>query len=64
MKEVLIDATPAGRLGTPADIANAIVFLSSSKAAFITGQAIAIDGGLDGGIIGIAGLVRSGYKKR
>jgi 3-oxoacyl-[acyl-carrier protein] reductase len=64
MKEVLIDATPAGRLGTPQDIANAIVFLSSSKASFITGQAIAIDGGLDGGIIGIAGLVRSGYKKK
>ncbi len=64
MKEVLIDATPAGRLGTPEDIANAIVFLASSKAAYITGQAIAIDGGLDGGIIGIAGLVRSGYKKR
>lgn len=64
MKEVLIDATPAGRLGSPSDIANAIVFLSSSKAAYITGQAIAIDGGLDGGIIGIAGLVRSGYKKK
>jgi 3-oxoacyl-[acyl-carrier protein] reductase len=64
MKEVLIDATPAGRLGTPSDIANLIVFLSSPRASFITGQAIAIDGGLDGGIIGIAGLVRSGYKKK
>lgn len=64
MKEVLIDATPAGRLGRATDIANAIVFLASSKAAFITGQALAIDGGLDGGIIGIAGLVRAGYKKR
>lgn len=64
MKEVLIDATPAGRLGTATDIANAIVFLASSKAAFITGQAIAVDGGLGGGIIGIAGLVRAGYKKR
>lgn len=64
MKEVLIDATPAGRLGTPADIANTIAFLASNKAAFITGQAIAIDGGLDGGIIGIAGLLRAGYKKK
>lgn len=64
MKEVLIDATPAGRLGTATDIANAIVFLAGSKSAFITGQALAIDGGLDGGIIGIAGLVRAGYKKR
>jgi len=64
MKEVLIDATPAGRLGTATDIANAIVFLAGNKAAFITGQALAIDCGLDGGIIGIAGLVRAGYKKR
>lgn len=64
MKEVLIDATPAGRLGTPEDIANAILYLSSPRAAYITGQAIAIDGGLDGGIIGIAGLVRAGYKKK
>ena len=64
MKEVLIDATPGGRLGTATDIANAVVFLASSKASFITGQAIAVDGGLGGGIIGIAGLVRAGYKKR
>lgn len=64
MKEVLIDATPAGRLGTAEDIANTIVFLSSTKAAFITGQAVTVDGGLDGGIIGIAGLVRAGYKKK
>lgn len=64
MKQVLIDATPSGRLGTPQDIAEAILFLSSNKASFITGQAIPIDGGLDGGIIGIAGMVRAGYKKK
>jgi 3-oxoacyl-[acyl-carrier protein] reductase len=64
MKEVLVDATPLGRLGTPSDIANTIVFLASEKAAFITGQAIAIDGGLDGGIIGVSGLIRAGYKKK
>jgi len=64
MKEAIIDATPAARLGTPTDIANSILFLSGKESEFITGQAIAIDGGLDGGIIGIAGLVRAGYKKR
>ena len=64
MKEVISDATPLGRLGTPGDIANCIVFLASSKAAFITGQAIAIDGGLDGGVVGITGLLRAGYKKK
>ncbi len=64
MKEVLVDATPLGRLGTATDIANLIVFLASKNAAFITGQAIAIDGGLDGGIVGVAGLLRAGYKKK
>lgn len=64
MKEVLVDATPLNRLGTPMDIANLIVFLASKRAAFITGQAIAIDGGLDGGIVGVAGLLRAGYKKK
>ena len=64
MKEVLVDATPLGRLGMPIDIANMIVFLASKRAAFITGQAIAIDGGLDGGIVGISGMLRAGYKKK
>lgn len=64
MKEVLMDATPMGRLGTPVDVANVIIFLASSKATFITGQALAIDGGLNGGIVGISGLIRAGYKKK
>ena len=33
-------------LGRPADIANAVVFLASDSAAFITGQVICVDGGL------------------
>lgn len=37
---------PAGRLGTPAEMAAAAVFLCSEGAAYITGQAIAVDGGL------------------
>lgn len=64
MKEVLVDATPLARLGTPTDIANLIVFLASSRASFITGQAIPVDGGLDGGIVGVAGLLRAGYRKK
>ena len=41
------DATqqPAGRVGTPLDIANMILFLASEKAGFITGENICIDGG-------------------
>jgi NAD(P)-dependent dehydrogenase (short-subunit alcohol dehydrogenase family) len=37
--------TPMGRLGTPADIGNAVVLLCSEKASWITGQVIAVDGG-------------------
>ncbi len=37
---------PVRRCGTPDDIANAIAFLCSSEASFITGQALAVDGGL------------------
>lgn len=37
---------PAGRVGTPIDIANMVLFLCSNKAGFITGENIAIDGGM------------------
>ena len=37
--------TPLGRLGEPQDIANAVLFLSSPAAGWITGQTIAVDGG-------------------
>lgn len=38
--------TPLKRLGKPEDIANAVAFLSSDEAAFITGQVLTVDGGL------------------
>ena len=37
---------PLSRYGTPADIGNAVVFLASDKASYITGETICIDGGL------------------
>ena len=37
--------TPMGRLGTPADIGNAVALLCSEEADWITGQLIAVDGG-------------------
>ena len=37
---------PAGRVGNPLDIANAVMFLCSDKAGFITGENICIDGGM------------------
>lgn len=42
-------ATPLGRLGTPVDIAEAVAFLVSPRAAFITGENLHVDGGLTAG---------------
>jgi NAD(P)-dependent dehydrogenase (short-subunit alcohol dehydrogenase family) len=38
--------TPLGRVGHPRDVANAVLFLASSKADFVTGQTLWVDGGL------------------
>ena len=38
--------TPLGRIGTPEDIADAVLFLASRQSRFITGQTIRVDGGL------------------
>jgi NAD(P)-dependent dehydrogenase (short-subunit alcohol dehydrogenase family) len=40
-----IEAHPIGRLGTPTDIANGIVFLASDDAGFMTGSSLIVDGG-------------------
>jgi len=40
---------PLGRLGEPEDIADAIVFLASDEAAWITGHALVVDGGFSAG---------------
>jgi 3-oxoacyl-[acyl-carrier protein] reductase len=38
--------TPLGRMGKPQDIANAVLFLASDNASFVTGQTLKVDGGL------------------
>ena len=43
--KMIIEKVPLKRFGTPEDIANLVVFISSSKASFITGTSINIDGG-------------------
>lgn len=45
-KEALIGQIPAGRLGTPEDIAEAVAFLASPAAAYITGQTLSVNGGM------------------
>ena len=39
------DDVPAGRMGTPSDVAPAAIYLASSEASFVTGQTLSINGG-------------------
>jgi 3-oxoacyl-[acyl-carrier protein] reductase len=42
----ITERTPLGRFGTPEEIADAVAFLASDEAGYITGQVLAVDGGL------------------
>lgn len=46
LRQALIRAIPFRRLGEPSDVANAVAFLASDEASFITGQTVSISGGL------------------
>ena len=46
LQDQIRKATPLGHFGTVDDIANAVAFLASDEAAYITGQVLAVDGGL------------------
>jgi NAD(P)-dependent dehydrogenase (short-subunit alcohol dehydrogenase family) len=47
--EATIRNTPLRRIGTPADVADAVVFLASHAARFVTGQTLLVDGGISAG---------------
>lgn len=45
-KEKLLEGVPAGRLGTPDDIAAAVLYLASEEAAYVTGATLHVNGGM------------------
>ena len=45
IRKQMIEKIPMGRIGTPADVANAVLFLSGEASNYITGQTIIVDGG-------------------
>jgi 3-oxoacyl-[acyl-carrier protein] reductase len=46
VKQATADVIPLGRVGRPQDIADAVLFLLSDRASYITGTELLVDGGL------------------
>ncbi len=54
-QKVFINQVPLGRLGTPDEIADAVLFMASDQARFITGQTLYVDGGYSAGKLSVEG---------
>jgi 3-oxoacyl-[acyl-carrier protein] reductase len=46
-KERILRDIPAGRMGDPAEIASAVLYLASQEAAYVTGATLNVNGGMD-----------------
>jgi NAD(P)-dependent dehydrogenase (short-subunit alcohol dehydrogenase family) len=44
-QQALVDATPLGRIGTPEDVAELVLYLLSDRSSFVTGQTMVVCGG-------------------
>jgi 3-oxoacyl-[acyl-carrier protein] reductase len=45
-RQAIVDQTPLGRIGSPEEVAAAVVFLASDEASYITGQVVRVNGGM------------------
>jgi len=45
-RQAIVDQTPLGRIGSPQEVAAAVVFLASDEASYITGQVVRVNGGM------------------
>ena len=45
-KEMILGRVPAGKLGTPDDVAAAVLYLASDEANYVTGQTLHVNGGM------------------
>ena len=46
VQKIIISRIPLGRVGEPEDVANAVAFLASAQASYITGHVLCVDGGM------------------
>lgn len=58
--EARASVIPLGRIGTPQDVAEAVLFLASTRSAYVTGADIAVDGGFAHKLLGL--IPRAGYE--
>jgi NAD(P)-dependent dehydrogenase (short-subunit alcohol dehydrogenase family) len=54
-QRIFINQVPLGRLATPDEIADAVLFFASDQARFITGQVLCVDGGYSAGKLSVSG---------